>query len=1759
MAAGGLQLPALVQRIIVDASGASTAEKQVGGFAGKANSHFASVAKGALALAGAGGIAAIGKSVITSGIDFTKSMNSMAAVAGVPAPELEKLRALAMKMGADTVFSAGEAAAGMLELAKSGITTSDIMGGALKNSLDLATAGELDLATASTVVGQAMNTFNLTGKDSQRIVDALAGAANASSADVSDLSMALSQGGQAAAMAGWSIEETTGALALFADNGLRGCYDGETEVLTRQGFQKWHDVTEDTEFATMNPETDELEYQRPSRLVRYRHTGKMYEVSNANIDLLVTPDHRMWVQPMGPVDKPPFQVMTAEDVQGRHVRYRAGGLGWQGDDAEEHVLPGFSQPRGPWTKEVPEKRIPADAWAAFMGYYLSEGSRDYHKGCYRVSIAQKDGPKKDRMLADLQRLGFTVHVGKRALVILSEQLYRAVEDQGHCHEKHVPDYIKGWSPRLLETFWMAFCLGDGTEDGAACWTTSPALRDGLSEVILKCGWSPHVRRVNADRKPGEIKGRPIRGARESWKVSANCHRLTPAYNPSEYRAGTLHADRHAHGPNHGAEGWVDFDDEVFCATVPNHLLIVRRNGKTVVSGNSDAGTSLKTSLLALVPSTDKAKEAMAKYGLEFVNQDGSIKNLMQVQAELREGLGGLTDAQQQSALKTIFGTDAYRAMGTLLNSTEAELQTYIDATSKVGTASEVAAARMKGLPGVIEGIKGGLETLGQQIYSGIEPALVRLGTTFGSALDKISSGIGALPPVVTQVVGGVATFGATAATAAGLVSLLGTQVSKGRDALEKMGAAGHLANRGIGVIGTWSMYGAVIMGLVAAGNALVDAMAGVAPGAADVRSALVLLAVDAASGSEKLAGTSSSFKDLGSAIDTLVTGVEGGAGPIGAFFTDVFGGSGPADVQKAAEAIEVLDQELAALVTAGHPDIAAQSLANLAQQHNLTAEQVEALKGKLDAYSDAQANTDTMAKAGAISAGMFAEAQGKVSEQVDMVTTSAELSEEQLKALEETYKALGDSVTEFVNPSEAFQAVLSRNEEAAKAHAQTIADSTADSKDSWEDYASQSGVSLAEFTAELDKQIASYDAFADNLLKIAGRGRADVAAELAAMGQEGAVLAAEFVTLTDDKFTPYADTLVEAAQKKPEQAGQNLQVGLAIMTEIAKEGGARTVEGIMTALGPMPGLTEELVRETAARANAKLEEGEPSWGESWNRRRWAATGAMDEVKGIVPATVAGVSADTNTIVANGESAFAQSWLNRKTSAQNEMGGMRDTVPPVVAEAGDTVNRYLTERYPEFEGQWGDRNRTSVEQMNALLRDAPPPVRAAMDLINEHSRSTMPTWAESMAERNRSAWGAMDQTRREVPPLAYAAGVGMKDMLWASLGAFKGVVGDYQSSLVNGISTVSLAARGSTGGIAGGASAIPKANGGIVEFFAQGGMKEKHKAQIARAGDWRVWAEPETGGEAYIPLAQGKRQRSTAILAEVARRFGMSLRDMRDMPRTSDYHDGGLYVPPPRPGLPTFGPPPRPAGEGTMHNMREFVAEWARQHMNEPHHQAPPPGSGGGGALVGGKALDRVRSVIGEFAGARITSTYRSPSQNAAVGGAKNSLHMDKNNPAVDIGGPTSTLDRMHGRLRGMGGWRELLWRVRGHYDHIHAAKEGAIFSRLASGGRALANKLQLVGENGAEMVIPKAPMLTLDQERTARVLGEQARAQAMGVALSRLGGAAGGTGTTSNSVAIGEGAVQLSISVTGADDPEMVGRVVGGSAARQLLAILRAA
>lgn len=176
-------------------------------------------------------IVAAGGAATSVAANFDDAMSQVQGALGGASADMDGLRNLALQLGADTVFSATESAQAMVELAKGGLTEAQIKGGALAASMDLAAAGQLNLADAAATTVQMMGSFGLGAGDATRIANALAGAANASSADVSDLTQAMSQCSAQASLAGWSLEDTAAALALFADHGVKGS-DAGTSLKT---------------------------------------------------------------------------------------------------------------------------------------------------------------------------------------------------------------------------------------------------------------------------------------------------------------------------------------------------------------------------------------------------------------------------------------------------------------------------------------------------------------------------------------------------------------------------------------------------------------------------------------------------------------------------------------------------------------------------------------------------------------------------------------------------------------------------------------------------------------------------------------------------------------------------------------------------------------------------------------------------------------------------------------------------------------------------------------------------------------------------------------------------------------------------------------------------------------------------------------------------------------------------------------------------------------------------------------------------------------------------------------------------------------------------------------------------------------------------------------------------------------------------------------------------------------------------------------
>lgn len=174
---------------------------------------------------------ALGVAAIKTASDFDASMSGVQSVTRASASEMDLLRQAAIDAGADTIYSASEAAAGITELGKAGLSTTDILSGGLTGALDLAATEGMDVGEAAELMSSTLSQFNLSGSRAADVADALAAGAGNAQGSARDLGMALSQTGGIANSFGLSMEETTGFLAAMAREGYIGS-DAGTSLKT---------------------------------------------------------------------------------------------------------------------------------------------------------------------------------------------------------------------------------------------------------------------------------------------------------------------------------------------------------------------------------------------------------------------------------------------------------------------------------------------------------------------------------------------------------------------------------------------------------------------------------------------------------------------------------------------------------------------------------------------------------------------------------------------------------------------------------------------------------------------------------------------------------------------------------------------------------------------------------------------------------------------------------------------------------------------------------------------------------------------------------------------------------------------------------------------------------------------------------------------------------------------------------------------------------------------------------------------------------------------------------------------------------------------------------------------------------------------------------------------------------------------------------------------------------------------------------------
>jgi len=398
-----------------------------------------------------------------------------------------------------------------------------------------------------------------------------------------------------------------------SDKTTRACYSDDTETLTENGWKKYWEIEKDEKIATFNRNKDCIEFHIPKAFYLYDYKGEMYHFENKRTDIMVTPEHKIWLKE-GHSNK--WELIKAEDITYKTFFIREGAKNWTGKNTKYLDLPYVAYDVQSRKKDFPRK-IKMDIWMEFLGWYLSEGWLGKSKNQFSVSIAQKDKKNILKIRKMLTALGFPFRerYNDKGCLIFSlnnkSLWYYLDKNVGNgSASKKIPQYVLQLNKNLLKILFASMMDGDGHYDnrkGRNCFTyatKSPMLKNDFQTLCLLIGFSTRTRIGKKDKfRWFEITG--------SKTIERDIRNRGQVVRGKQY-------DSHIQKEK--------YNGKVYCFEVPNALFITRRNDKIAIQSNTAQEVSLPT--LKKLRGRQKYIKYMIEYIFNFVIDQKIIHGML---------------------------------------------------------------------------------------------------------------------------------------------------------------------------------------------------------------------------------------------------------------------------------------------------------------------------------------------------------------------------------------------------------------------------------------------------------------------------------------------------------------------------------------------------------------------------------------------------------------------------------------------------------------------------------------------------------------------------------------------------------------------------------------------------------------------------------------------------------------------------------------------------------------------------------------------------------------------------------------------------------------------------------------------------------------------------------------------------------------------------------------------------------------------------
>lgn len=349
------------------------------------------------------------------------------------------------------------------------------------------------------------------------------------------------------------------------------CYDGATEILTKNGWVRFDNLNTGIDVLGVNPQTLKARWETPAAYIRKPFHGEMIRYKSLTCDLLVTPDHRMVYR-----DRNDPDMGMASKWRVRHAH----------DLPNDFYVPQVVK----WESKVLEISCGGRIWkssdyAEFMGWFLSEGCANGKTRTVRL-VQSKLGRYVNEIDNVLSRTPFHVTKYSNSATMFAWQikdrfLAKELTKLGQSKWKVMPEVLKSLSPSDLQIFLMAYAKGDGSfgqknKLKITIATSSPEMANDLQECAIKAGWSATLNVCHYKYKERMLEGHAMPQQTIMYKVYIRISKGPHARRKTASEIRSKHTSL------------VPYNDLVYCVSVPSTAIVVRRNGRVTISGNCPA-------------------------------------------------------------------------------------------------------------------------------------------------------------------------------------------------------------------------------------------------------------------------------------------------------------------------------------------------------------------------------------------------------------------------------------------------------------------------------------------------------------------------------------------------------------------------------------------------------------------------------------------------------------------------------------------------------------------------------------------------------------------------------------------------------------------------------------------------------------------------------------------------------------------------------------------------------------------------------------------------------------------------------------------------------------------------------------------------------------------------------------------------------------------------------------------------------------------